>query len=383
MLAEMSDDPALEKFIQVPKELLPADGRFCSGPSKVRQEQADAVAAAGRNLLGTSHRQPPVKNLVGRVREGLSILFGLPEGYEILLGNGGTTLFWDAATFSLIEHKSQHLSFGEFSSKFATAAKAAPFLDEPEVIEAPVGTRATAVGTPGIDLYGLTHNETSTGVVAPIVRPEGADAGAIVAVDATSIAGGIVVDPTQFDCYYFAPQKCFAADGGIWLAACSPAAIERIERISASGRWIPAILDLQTAVTNSRGNQTLNTPALSTLILLAEQIDWMLANGGLAWAASRSEKSASNLYGWAEASLFASPFVANPDDRSPVVGTIDIDGFDANELCAILRANGVFDTDSYRKLGRNQIRIGMFPAVEPDDVAALTATIDYIAERLL
>ncbi len=380
MLAEMSDDPRLD--IQVPENLLPTDGRFCSGPSKVRAAQADAVAAAGTTLLGTSHRQAPVKNLVGRVREGLANLFELPDGYEILLGNGGTTLFWDAATFALIERKSQHLSFGEFSSKFAAAAKAAPFLDDPDVIEAPVGTIAHAVGTPGIDLYGLTHNETSTGVVAPIVRPAGADADAIVAVDATSIAGGIVVDPTQFDCYYFAPQKCFAADGGLWLAACSPAAIERIGRISASGRWIPGILDLQTAVTNSRGNQTLNTPAISTLILLAEQIDWMLANGGLGWAAGRSEKSSSILYGWAESSSFAAPFVAKAEERSPVVGTVDIDGFDANELCQVLRANGVLDTDSYRKLGRNQIRIGMFPAVEPDDVAALCATIDYIAERL-
>ena len=381
MLAEMSDDPRLD--IQVPKELLPVDGRFCSGPSKVRQAQADAVAAAGTTLLGTSHRQAPVKNLVGRVRDGLRALYELPDDYDVLLGNGGTTLFWDAATFSLIERKSQHLSFGEFSSKFAGAAKAAPFLDDPQVIEAPVGTRAEAVGTPGIDLYGLTHNETSTGVVAPIVRPSGADDGAIVAVDATSIAGGALVDPSQFDCYYFAPQKCFAADGGIWLALCSPAAIERIERIAASGRWIPAILDLNTTISNSRANQTLNTPAVATMIMLAEQIDWMLANGGLSWAAGRSEKSSSILYGWAENASYATPFVANPDERSPVVGTIDIEGFDAGDLCKILRANGVLDTDSYRKLGRNQIRIGMFPAVEPDDVAALTATIDYIAERLL
>ncbi len=381
MLAEMSDDPRLD--ISVPGNLLPVDGRFCSGPSKVRPAQAEAVAAAATNLLGTSHRQAPVKGLVGRVRGGLSQLFQLPDGYEVLLGNGGTTLFWDAATFGLIENKSQHLSFGEFSSKFATAAKDAPFLDNPQIIEAPAGTKADAVGTPGIDLYGLTHNETSTGVVAPIVRPSGADDGAIVAVDATSIAGGIVVDPSQFDCYYFAPQKCFAADGGIWLAACSPTAIERIERIKASGRWIPAILDLQTAVTNSRGNQTLNTPAVATLIMLADQIDWMLSNGGLGWAASRSEKSSSILYGWAESSAYAAPFVAKPDERSPVVGTIDIDGFDAPMLCDILRRNGVLDTDSYRKLGRNQIRVGMFPAVEPDDVAALCATIDYVAERLL
>ncbi len=381
MLAEMSDDPRLD--ISVPGNLLPVDGRFCSGPSKVRPAQAEAVAAAATNLLGTSHRQAPVKGLVGRVRGGLSQLFQLPDGYEVLLGNGGTTLFWDAATFGLIENKSQHLSFGEFSSKFATAAKDAPFLDNPQIIEAPAGTKADAVGTPGIDLYGLTHNETSTGVVAPIVRPSGADDGAIVAVDATSIAGGIVVDPSQFDCYYFAPQKCFAADGGIWLAACSPTAIERIERIKASGRWIPAILDLQTALTNSRGNQTLNTPAVATLVMLADQIDWMLSNGGLSWAASRSEKSSSILYGWAESSAYAAPFVAKPDERSPVVGTIDIDGFDAPMLCDILRRNGVLDTDSYRKLGRNQIRVGMFPAVEPDDVAALCATIDYVAERLL
>jgi phosphoserine aminotransferase len=381
MLAEMSDDPRLD--ISVPENLLPADGRFCSGPSKVRAAQADAVAAAGTTLLGTSHRQAPVKNLVGRVRNGMAALFELPDDYEVLIGNGGTSLFWDAATFGLIEQKSQHLSFGEFSSKFATAVKAAPFLDDPQVIEAPVGTRADAVGTAGVDLYALTHNETSTGVVAPIVRPTGADAGAIVAVDATSGAGGITVDPSQFDCYYFAPQKCFGADGGLWLALCSPAAIDRIERIGASGRWTPAILDLGQAVTNSRANQTLNTPAVATLILLAEQLDWMLSNGGLSWAASRSEKSSSILYGWAEASAYAAPFVANPDERSPVVGTVDIDGFDANDLCTILRANGVLDTDSYRKLGRNQIRIGMFPSVEPDDVAALCATIDYIAEKLL
>ncbi len=381
MLAEMSDDPRLD--FQVPQNVLPADGRFCSGPSKVRQAQADAVAAAGRTLLGTSHRQAPVKNLVGRVRAGLSDLFGLPDGYEVLLGNGGTTLFWDAATFGLVERHSQHLSFGEFSSKFAAAVKAAPHLDDPEVIEAPFGTRAEAVGKPGVDLYALTHNETSTGVVAPIARPAGADATAIVAVDATSAAGGVAVDPNEFDCYYFAPQKCFAADGGLWLALCSPGAIERIERIGASGRWAPAVLDLGHAITNSRANQTLNTPAIATLILVAEQVDWMLANGGLAFSAGRSEKSSSILYGWAEASTFATPFVAKPDERSPVVGTIDIDGFDAQVLCDVLRANGVLDTDSYRKLGRNQIRIGMFPAVEPDDVAALCATIDYIAQRLL
>jgi phosphoserine aminotransferase len=381
MLAEMSEHPRLD--IQVPKDLLPVDGRFCSGPSKVRQAQADAVAAAGSTLLGTSHRQAPVKNLVGRVRDGLANLFELPDGYEVLLGNGGTTLFWDAATFGLVERHSQHVSFGEFSSKFAAAVKAAPHLDEPEVIVAPVGTRADAVGKPGVDLYALTHNETSTGVIAPITRPVGGDATAIVAVDATSAAGGVAVDPSEFDCYYFAPQKCFAADGGLWLALCSPAAIERIERISGSGRWMPASLDLAQCVTNSRANQTLNTPAIATLILLAEQVEWMLGNGGLAWAASRSEKSSSILYGWAEAAAYATPFVANPDERSPVVGTIDIDGFDAADLCNILRANGVLDTDSYRKLGRNQIRVGMFPAVEPDDVAALTATIDYIAERLL
>ncbi|HUR76338.1 MAG TPA: phosphoserine transaminase [Acidimicrobiales bacterium] len=382
----MSDDAAPDKSpldIAVPRDLLPGDGRFCSGPSKVRQAQADAVAAAGATLLGTSHRQAPVKNLVGRVRDGLAALFDLPDGYEVLLANGGTTLFWDAATFGLVERKSQHLCFGEFSAKFAAAVTAAPHLDEPEIIEAPVGTRADAVGKPGIDLYALTHNETSTGVIAPILRPAGADGDAIVAVDATSAAGGVMVDPSQFDCYYFAPQKCFGADAGLWLALCSPAAIERIERIKASGRWTPAVLDLSQAITNSRANQTLNTPAISTLILLADQIDWMLGNGGLSWAASRSEKSASTLYGWAESANYATPFVAQAEHRSPVVGTVDIDGFDAGHLCDVLRANGVLDTDSYRKLGRNQIRVGMFPAVEPDDVAALTATIDYIAERLL
>ncbi|HVE94660.1 MAG TPA: phosphoserine transaminase [Acidimicrobiales bacterium] len=368
--------------IRVPKDLLPSDGRFCSGPSKVRQEQADAVAAAGRSLMGTSHRQEPVRNLVGRVRTGLAALFGLPEGYEVLLGNGGTTVFWDAATFGLVEQKSQHLSFGEFSSKFAASVSAAPHLDDPEVISAPVGTAAHAVGRPGIDLYALTHNETSTGVAAPVVRPVNGDPGALVAVDATSAAGGMAVDPNEFDCYYFAPQKCFGADGGLWLALCSPHAVRRIERLGASGRWVPQSLDLSIALANSRQNQTLNTPAISTLILLAEQIDWMLSNGGMAFATGRCEKSASILYGWAESSAYATPFVADPAERSPVVGTVDIDGVDATTISNVLRANGVLDTDSYRKLGRNQLRIGMFPSVEPDDVAALCASIDHIVAAL-
>ncbi len=366
--------------IVIPKELLPKDGRFGCGPSKVRPEQLQALTTRGAKLLGTSHRQAPVKNLVGSVRDGLRSLFGLPADWDIVLGNGGSTVFWDVATFGLIANRSQHLVFGEFSSKFAEAAAAAPHLGDPEVISTPPGSHPVAT-TSDVDLYAYTHNETSTGVAMPLRRP--ANSGdAIVAVDATSAAGGIMWDPTEVDVYYFAPQKCFAADGGIWIAACSPKAVARIEEIHASKRWIPASLDLKIALDNSRSNQTYNTPAVGTLILFDEQVQWMNSNGGLQWCADRSATSASTMYEWAEARDFATPFVADPAMRSNVVSTIDLDGVDANEVCAALRANGVVDTDSYRKLGRNQIRVGMFPAIDPSDVAQLTRCIDYVVDNL-
>ena len=366
--------------IVIPKELLPKDGRFGCGPSKVRPEQLQALTTRGAKLLGTSHRQAPVKNLVGSVRDGLRSLFGLPADWDIVLGNGGSTVFWDVATFGLITNRSQHLVFGEFSSKFAEAAAAAPHLGDPEVISTPPGSHPVATAS-DVDLYAYTHNETSTGVAMPLRRP--ANSGdAIVAVDATSAAGGIMWDPTEVDVYYFAPQKCFAADGGIWIAACSPKAVARIEEIHASKRWIPASLDLKIALDNSRSNQTYNTPAVGTLILFDEQVQWMNSNGGLRWCADRSATSASTMYEWAEAREFATPFVTDPAMRSNVVSTIDLDGVDANEVCAALRANGVVDTDSYRKLGRNQIRVGMFPAIDPSDVAQLTRCIDYVVENL-
>jgi phosphoserine aminotransferase len=375
---------APKSAISIPSDLLPADGRFGSGPSKVRPEAVERVASAGRSLLGTSHRQAPVKAVVGQVRAGLRDLLSLPDGYEVVLGNGGTTLFWDAAIFGLVERRSQHLSFGEFSSKFAAGVSAAPFLDEPEVITSPPGTHPEAEGRAGIDLYALTHNETSTGVSMEVRRPsEGADPGALVAVDATSAAGGLRVDPSQFDCYYFAPQKCFGGDGGLWLAVCSPAAVERIERLAASDRWIPTGLDLKVALDNSRLDQTYNTPALTTLLLLADTLEWMNANGGLEWTASRCDRSAEILYGWAEASPFATPFVEKPSERSHVVGTIDfVDDVDANTIAKVLRANGIVDTESYRKLGRNQLRIALFPTIDPDDVAALTRCIDHVVGEL-
>jgi phosphoserine aminotransferase len=369
--------------IRIPDDLRPADGRFGCGPSKVRPEALEALAATGTSFLGTSHRQAPVKSVVARLRNGLTSLFGLPAGYEVALGNGGTTAFWDIATFCLIERHSQHLSFGEFSSKFAAAAAAAPFLDEPELISSNPGTHPEAAGRAGIDLYALTHNETSTGVMMDIRRPDGGDEGALVAVDATSAAGGLRVDPTQFDAYYFAPQKVFAADGGLWVALLSPPAVDRVGRIVGGGRWVPQSLDLNVALENSRLDQTLNTPALATLFLFVHQLEWMLDNGGLEWAASRCDQSAETLYGWAESSSYATPFVAKPDERSHVVGTIDLDAsVDALTVSKILRANGIVDTESYRKLGRNQLRIGMFPAIDPSDLAALTACIDHVVERL-
>jgi phosphoserine aminotransferase len=373
--------------IKIPAELLPSDGRFGAGPSKVRAEQISALAADAPHYMGTSHRQNTVKSMVGRVRDGLSDLFSLPDGYEVLLSNGGTTCFWDAATFGLIERRSQHLSFGEFSSKFATAAKAAPFLEDPEIIKTDPGTHPLPVANPEVDLYGLTHNETSTGVSMEIKRPAGAvapaDGGGLVAVDATSAAGGLRVDPSEFDCYYFAPQKSFASDGGLWLALCSPAAIERIERIAASDRWIPAFLDLKTAVDNSRLNQTYNTPALATIHLLAHQIEWMNANGGLAFTTERTDRSAEILYSWADQSGFARPFVEIESQRSHVIGTIDfVDAIDATQIAKVLRANGIVDTEPYRKLGRNQLRIAMFPSIEPDDIATLCGAINHVVGAL-
>jgi phosphoserine aminotransferase len=369
--------------IRIPASLLPADGRFGCGPSKVRREALDGLAATGSSYLGTSHRQPGVKSVVGRLRAGLSELFSLPAGYEVALGNGGTTLFWDAATFCLIDHRSQHLSFGEFSARFASAAAAAPHLESPEVIASEAGTHPDPVARTGVDLYALTQNETSTGVMMPVRRPPGADPDALVAVDATSAAGGLSVDAGQFDVYYFAPQKCFASDGGLWVALLSAAAVARIGRVLAAPRWVPASLDLGIAIEQSRLDQTYNTPALATLWLFADQLEWMLDHGGLDWCTGRSHRSAVLLYGWAEASPYARPFVAKPDERSDVVGTIDLDdAVSAPSVASILRANGIVDTEPYRRLGRNQLRIGMFPSVDPDDVDALTGCIDYVVERL-
>ena len=368
--------------IVIPDNLKPKDGRFGSGPTKVRQEQVAALAAAGE--LGTSHRQPPVKALVRRIRSGLAELFDLPNGFVVSLGNGGTTAFWDAAAFGLVQERSQHLSFGEFSAKFATVTARAPWLKEPSVIASEPGTHPLPRAEAGVDAYALTHNETSTGVRMPVRRPAGADDGALVLVDATSAAGALPVDPAEFDAYYFAPQKVFGADGGLWLALLSPAALARIDEIAASGRYIPEFLSLKVAVENSVKDQTLNTPAVATLVLLATQLDWLLEQGGLAWSVSRAARSAEVLYSWAERSQFATPFVADPGMRSPVVGTIDLaDAVSADRVAAVLRENGIVDTESYRKLGRNQLRIGLFPAIEPADVTALTACIDYVAERVL
>lgn len=369
--------------ISLPAALLPRDGRFGSGPSKVRPEAVDALAEVKQSYLGTSHRQAPVRFVVSTLRNGLAELLALPDGYEIILGNGGTTSFWDAATFGLVDRHSQHLSFGEFSSKFAGAVRATPHLEEPEVIESPPGTHPEAKASAGVDAYALTQNETSTGVMMPLRRPEGVSADeALVLVDATSGAGGLRFDPNEVDVYYFAPQKALASDGGLWLAAVSPAAIERIERLVAS-RWVPASLDLSIALDNSRKDQTYNTPALATIFLAANQVDWINGNGGLEWSASRCDRSAEILYSWAEASSFATPFVTRVEDRSHVVGTIDLDdSVDATVVSGVLRRHGIVDTDSYRKLGRNQLRIALFPAIDPDDVAALTACIDHVVAAL-
>jgi phosphoserine aminotransferase len=367
--------------IVLPDELRPSDGRFGSGPSKVRPEAVAHLAAEARDFLGTSHRRDTVRDVVRAIRERLHALYQLPDGYEVLLGNGGTTTFWDAASFGLIEERSEHLAFGEFSAKFAAVTRAAPHLADPLVVESEPGTHPEPVGDATVDTYALTHNETSTGVMTDVRRPNGADG--IVIVDGTSAAGALRADPTQFDVYYFAPQKALASDGGLWLALCSPAGIARIEDLAASGRWCPPSLDLGIALVNSRLEQTYNTPALATIFLVADTLEWMLDNGGFEWSASRCDRSAEILYGWAEAHSHATPFVAKPSERSHVTATIDFEGVDAATIAAVLRANGILDTEPYRKLGRNQLRIAMFPAIEPDDIATLTGAIDFVVERLV
>jgi phosphoserine aminotransferase len=367
--------------MSIPVELLPGDGRFGSGPSKVRSEDVEALAGTGTTYLGTSHRQGTVRFMVAALRNGIAEKQSLPDGYEVALGNGGTTAFWDAATFGLIDERSQHLSFGEFSSKFAACAAAAPHLGDPEIIESAPGTVPTPKANPDVDAYCFTHNETSTGVALTPTRPERAEG--LVLVDATSAAGGLRFDASQVDAYYFAPQKGLASDGGLWLAALSPAAVERIERISAGDRWMPAFLDLGIALDNSRKDQTYNTPSLATIFLAVEQVDWVLHNGGLPFAAARCDRSAEILYGWADSRDYATPFVTDPVIRSHVVATIDLgDQVPATTVSAILRQNRIVDTEGYRKLGRNQLRIAMFPAIDPDDIEALTHCIDYVVERL-
>ncbi len=369
--------------IEIPAGLLPRDGRFGSGPSKIRPEQVDALSAVGRTLLGTSHRQAPVRGLVRRLRDGLTELFALPDGYEVVLGNGGSTAFWDLATFSLVRDRAQLCVFGEFGTSFANAVRQAPFLADPDVRACDPGSVTLPAAVAGVDTYCWPHNETSTGAMAPVRRPAGADADALVLVDATSAAGGLAVDVSQTDVYYFAPQKSFASDGGLWLALASPAAIARAETLEAEGRWVPRFLSFATALTNARLDQTLNTPALATLLLMAEQVDWMLAHGGLAWTSARTAESAAHLYGWAEARDWATPFVADPAARSTVVGTFDLDpSIDHTVLCKVLRRHGVVDVEPYRRLGRNQIRVAMFPAIDPADVQALTACVDHVVERL-
>ena len=369
--------------ILLPPEIKPADGRFGSGPSKVRPAQLAALAASGSSYLGTSHRQAPVRSLVRRAREGLAELFTLPDGYQVVLGNGGTTAFWEIAAFGLVRQKSQHLAFGEFSAKFGKVTGAAPWLDAPTVISAEPGTHPEPLAEPGADTYALTHNETTTGVAMPVRRVPGADPGALVIVDATSAAGGLPVQVSECDVYYFAPQKCFASDGGLWLALMSPAALKRAAEIAASGRYIPEFFSLPVAIDNSRLQQTYNTPAVATLLMLADQVEWMLGQGGLAWTTERTADSSARLYTWAEKVAYASPFVTDPAQRSQVVGTIDFaDTVDAATVATVLRANGIVDTEPYRKLGRNQLRIAMYPAVDPGDVEALTACIDYVIERI-
>ncbi|RJT95285.1 phosphoserine transaminase [Arthrobacter frigidicola] len=369
--------------LSIPTDLLPRDGRFGAGPSKVREEQLRALTEANPSILGTSHRQKPVKNLVGAVREGLSTFFGAPDGYEVVLGVGGSTAFWDAAAFGLVESKAQHLSFGEFGSKFAAATDKAPFLERSSIRSSEPGTRPRPAAEAGVDAYAWPQNETSTGVAAPVERVAGADDGALVLIDATSAAGGLAVDVSQSDVYYFAPQKNFASDGGLWLGLFSPAALERAARIDASDRWTPDFLNLQTAIGNSRLNQTYNTPSLATLVMLNAQVEWLLGNGGMEFAAARTADSAGRVYSWAEASPVATPYVQRPEDRSNVIATIDIaTPIRAARVASVLRANGIVDVEPYRKLGRNQLRIATFVSIDPDDVSALLACIDYVIERL-
>ncbi len=375
----MTDAPPLT----IPADLKPLDGRFGSGPSKVRPEQVDYLASLATTVLGTSHRQAPVRGLVGEIREGLTELFSLPEGYEIVLGNGGSTAFWDIAAFGLVRERAQHLSYGEFSSKFASVTRNAPFLGDSTIVKGEPGTLPQPRAEAGVDVYAWPHNETSTGVMAPVRRVHDADDDALVLVDATSGAGGLPVDITEVDVYYFAPQKCFASDGGLWLAAFSPAALARVEEIDASGRWVPDFFSLPTAISNSRLNQTYNTPAVGTLALLSDQVRWLNEQGGLEWAVKRTTDSSSRLYSWAERTAYTTPFVVDPSARSLVVGTIDLDDtVDGAAVAKTLRANGIVDVEPYRKLGRNQLRVAMFPAVEPDDVSALTSCVDYVVERL-
>jgi phosphoserine aminotransferase len=369
--------------IRIPDDLLPVDGRFGAGPSKVRREQVDALASVWQTYLGTSHRQKTVKAQVGRLRAGLADLFSLPDGYEVVLGNGGSTAFWDVATFGLVRDRAQFLSFGEFGAKFAGAARKAPHLGEPTILTADPGSAPAFSAEAGIDAYCSPHNETSTGVALTPRRASGADADALMIIDATSAAGGLAVDATEFDTYYFAPQKSFGSDGGLWFALMSPAAIARAAEIKQSGRWIPDFLDLQTAIDNARLDQTYNTPALATILMMAEQVDWFNGNGGLDWCVARTAESSGVLYDWAEASDVATPFVADPALRSGVVATIDIDeSIDATSITKALRLNGIVDTEPYRKLGRNQLRVAVFPAVDPDDVRALTRSIDYVISQL-
>ncbi len=370
--------------VEIPAELLPSDGRFGSGPSKVRSQAVDALVAVAPRYLGTSHRQAGVRAVISRLRQGITDLFSLPEGYEVALGNGGAAAFWDIAAYCLVERQSQHCSFGEFSSKFAKAA-AAPHLAPPQVIASEAGTHPEPEADPAVDTYGLTHNETSTGVQMEIRRPRdssGAVAAGLVVVDATSAAGGLRFDPSETDVYFFSPQKCFGSDGGLWIAVLSPAAVDRSARLAASGRRVPAFLDLNLALESSRLDQTYNTPALATLFLLAEQLDWFNSHGGLEWAASRSDRSADILYGWAERSSYATPFVAKPDERSRVVGTIDFnDEVSAALVASTLRANGVVDIEPYRRLGRNQLRVAMYPGIDSEDLEALVSCIDYVVGR--
>jgi phosphoserine aminotransferase len=367
---------------EIPSDIKPRDGRFGCGPSKVRPEQLKALTTTAAALFGTSHRQAPVKDLVGRVRSGVAELFSVPDGYDVILGNGGATAFWDAAAFGLIDKRSLHLSYGEFSSKFASAVAKNPFVGDPIIIKSDPGTAPEPQADPSVDVIAWAHNETSTGVAVPVRRPADSD-GALVAIDATSGAGGLPVDITQADVYYFSPQKNFASDGGLWLAIMSPAALARVESIAASGRWVPDFLSLPIAVENSLKNQTYNTPAIGTLALMAEQLDWLLGNGGLEWAVKRTADSSQRLYSWAQERPYTMPFVADPTLRSQVVGTIDlVDEVDAAAVAKTLRANGIVDTEPYRKLGRNQLRVAMFPAVDPDDVSALTQCIDWVVERL-